>query len=69
MSKKSVKKMKSRMRYISNQYNKGAVSYEKARSTMQSYYGLMSHCATIGLQKWVKSNIDFDVESERNEKL
>ena len=69
MSKKSVKKMKSRMRYISNQYNKGAVSYEKAKSTMQSYYGLMSHCATIGLQKWVKNNIDFDVKNERNEKI
>lgn len=68
MSKRTVKKMKSRMRYVSNQYNQGKISYNEARSTMQSYYGLMSHCSTIGLQRWIKKNIDFDIDNEKEKK-
>lgn len=26
---------------------------------MQSYFGLMGHCSTHGLQKWIEKNIIF----------
>ena len=26
---------------------------------MQSYFGLMKHCSTYGLQKWISENVIF----------
>ena len=26
---------------------------------MQSYFGMLSHCSTHGLQKWIEKNIVF----------
>ena len=42
-TRQSVKKMKARMRYISKEYKEGAINFEEADATMQSYFGLLSH--------------------------
>lgn len=55
----SVKKMKARMRYIAKEYEAGLIDFDAVDATMQSYFGLMSHCSTHGLQKWIEKNIIF----------
>lgn len=57
MTPKSAKKMKARMRYIAKEYEAGLIDFDAADATMQSYFGLMGHCATHGLQKWITENI------------
>lgn len=56
-TKNSVKKMKARMRYISKEYKEGLINFEEADATMQSYFGLLGHCKTYGLKKWIERNI------------
>lgn len=55
----SVKKMKARMRYIAKEYEAGLIDFDAVDATMQSYFGLMCHCSTHGLQKWIEKNIIF----------
>lgn len=55
----SVKKMKARMRYIAKEYEAGLIDFDAVDATMQSYFGLMRHCSTHGLQKWIEKNIIF----------
>lgn len=55
----SVKKMKARMRYIAKEYKAGLIDFDAVDATMQSYFGLMGHCSTHGLQKWIEKNIIF----------
>ena len=55
----SVKKMKARMRYIAKEYEAGFIDYDAVDATMQSYFGMLGHCATHGLQKWIENNITF----------
>ena len=55
----SVKKMKARMRYIAKEYEAGLIDFDAVDATMQSYFGLMGHCSTHGLQKWIEKNIVF----------
>lgn len=59
MTAKSAKKMKKRMRYIAKEYQAGLIDFDAVDATMQSYFGLMGHCATHGLQKWIEHNIVF----------
>ena len=58
-TKQSVKKMKARMRYIAKEYKEGIINFEEADATMQSYFGLLSHCKTYGLKRWIECNIVF----------
>lgn len=51
--------MKARMRYIAKEYKAGLIDFDAVDATMQSYFGLMSHCSTHGLQKWIEKNIIF----------
>ena len=62
MTPKAVKKMKARMRYIAGEYGEGLIDYDAANATMQSYFGLMGHAATHGLQKWIANNIKFQYQ-------
>lgn len=55
----SVKKMKARMRYIAKEYEAGLIDFDAVDATMQSYFGMLGHCATHGLQKWIEKNIVF----------
>lgn len=55
----SVKKMKARMRYIAKEYEAGFIDYDAVDATMQSYFGMLGHCSTHGLQKWIENNITF----------
>jgi hypothetical protein len=57
MTPKSVKKMKARMRYTAKEYEARLIDFDAADATMQSYFWLMGHCATHGLQKWITENI------------
>lgn len=62
MTPKAVKKMKARMGYIAGEYGEGLIDYDAANATMQSYFGLMGHAATHGLQKWIANNIKFQYQ-------
>lgn len=67
LTKKSVKKMKKRMKYIAKLYSEGKITFEKADATMQSYYGQMKHCAAHGLRRWIEKNITIEREVKSNE--
>ena len=58
-TKQSVKKMKARMRYIAKEYEAGLIDFDAVDATMQSYFSMLSHCSTHGLQKWIEKNIVF----------
>ncbi len=55
----SVKKMKARMWYSAKEYEAGLIDFDAVDATMQSYFGMLSHCSTHGLQKWIEKNIVF----------
>ncbi len=55
----AVKKMKARMRYIAKEYEAGLIDFDAVDATMQSYFGMLGHCTTHGLQKWIEKNIIF----------
>ena len=55
----AVRKMKARMRYIAKEYEAGLIDFDAVDATMQSYFGMLGHCATHGLQKWIENNITF----------
>lgn len=59
MKRKPLKKMKTRIRYIEKEYAAGLIDLETVMSTMQSYYGMMSHCSSYGLWRWIEKNIIF----------
>lgn len=59
LTKKAVVKMKARTQYIAKEYEAGLIDFDAVDATMQSYFGMMSHCATRGLQKWIEQNIIF----------
>ncbi len=59
LTKKSVRKMKARMRYIAKEYEQGLIDFETVNDTMQSYFGLMKHASTYGLQRWISKNVIF----------
>lgn len=48
-----------RMRYIAKEYEAGLIDFDAVDATMQSYFGMLSHCSTYGLQKWIEKNIVF----------
>lgn len=37
----------------------GLIDFDAVDATMQSYFGMLSHCSTHGLQKWIEKNIVF----------
>jgi len=47
------------MRYIAKEYEAGWIDFEAVDATMQSYFGMLGHCTTHGLQKWIEKNIIF----------
>ena len=55
----TVKKMKARMRYIAGEYANGLIDFDSVNATMQSYFGMLGHTASDGLQKWITENIVF----------
>lgn len=61
-TKQSVKKMKARMRYIAKEYEAGLIDFDAVDATMQSYFGMLSHCSTHGLQKWIEKKYSFQTK-------
>lgn len=59
MNRKPLKKMKARIRFIEKQYAEGLIDLEAVQNTMASYYGMMSHCNSYGLRRWIERNITF----------
>lgn len=43
-------KMKRRLKYVKDQYNKNQISFDKVNSTVQSYMGIMKHCNSYNMQ-------------------
>ena len=58
-TRQSIKKAKARMRYIAKEYEAGLIDFDAVDATMQSYFGMLGHCSTHGLQKWIENNIKF----------
>lgn len=55
----TVRKMKARMRYIAKEYEAGLIDFDAVDATMQSYFGMLGHCAAYGLKTWISENIVF----------
>lgn len=55
----TVYKMKARMRYIAKEYEAGLIDFDAVDATMQSYFGMLGHCAAYGLKTWISENIIF----------
>lgn len=59
LKRKSLRKMKARIRYIQKEYESGLIDFEDVDNTMQSYFGQMSNFDSYGLRKWITENIAF----------
>ena len=59
LKRKSLRKMKARIRYIQKEYESGLIDFEDVNNTMQSYFGQMSNFDSYGLRKWITENIAF----------
>lgn len=59
LKRKSLRKMKARIRYIQKEYESGLIDFEDVNNTMQSYFGQMSNFDSYGLRKWIAENIAF----------
>lgn len=75
LRKSTALKMKRRLKYLKNQYNKGEIEFEDVRASVASYHGLLKHCNSYRLsQKLFDSLIlkrnhdnEEDIEAEKNE--
>ena len=47
----TVKRMRSRIKYIVKAYERGEMTLKEVNATMQSYFGLMKHCTNEGLKE------------------
>lgn len=47
----TVKRMRSRIKYIVKAYEHGEMTLKEVNATMQSYFGLMKHCTNEGLKE------------------
>lgn len=63
LKRKSLRKMKAKIRYRQKEYAAGLITFDKVNATMQSYFGTMKHFDSYGLRRWISENIVF----QRNE--
>ena len=47
----TVKRMRSRIKYITKAYESGEMTLKEVNATMQSYFGLVKHCTNEGLKE------------------
>jgi len=47
----TVKRMRSRIKYITKAYERGEMTRKEVNATMQSYFGLVKHCTNEGLRE------------------
>lgn len=47
----TVKRMRSRIKYITKAYERGEMALKEVNATMQSYFGLVKHCTNEGLKE------------------
>lgn len=47
----TVKRMRTRIKYIAKAYERGEMTLKEVNATMQSYFGLMKHCTNEGLKE------------------
>lgn len=47
----TVRRMRSRIKYIVKAYERGEMTLKEVNATMQSYFGLMKHCTNEGLKQ------------------
>ena len=47
----TVKRMRSRIKYIVKAYERGEMTLKEVNATMQSYFGLLKHCTNAGLKE------------------
>lgn len=51
LRKSTVKRMRTRIKYIVKAYERGEMSLKEVNATMQSYFGLVKHCTNEGLRE------------------
>ncbi|WP_427340947.1 reverse transcriptase domain-containing protein [Caloranaerobacter sp. DY30410] len=56
MKKKSVKKIKKRLKFIKKEYEAGRIEFDKVNATVQSYLGIMKHFNSYNLRKKLFDN-------------
>lgn len=59
LKRKSLRKMKARIKYIQKEYQQGLIDFEDVNSTMQSYFGQVKNFNSYGLRTWVHDSVTF----------
>ncbi len=59
LRKKTTKHIKHALKAIESDYAEGKISFDKALSTLNSYWGMTEHCNGYNLQRWISENIVF----------
>lgn len=49
--KDTVRRMRVRIKYVMKAYEAGEMTFKEVNATMQSYFGLISHCTNKGLRE------------------
>ena len=57
--KKSLRKLKSRLKFVAKEYAAGRMTLEKVDATVQSYYGAMQHFNSYGLRRKLLKTVVF----------
>lgn len=65
--KKSVIKMKQRLKEIKYLYGEGLIDYDEVKSTLASYFGLMKNCNSFYLRKKLSDTLVFKRKEKSNE--
>ncbi|MGJ9460136.1 reverse transcriptase domain-containing protein [Oceanobacillus sp. CF4.6] len=69
LSKKTVKKMKARLKYLKNSFARGEVNVDDVRSTLMSYLGLMKHANCYNLKNKILREFVLMRNTQDNEKV
>jgi len=64
LRKKSKKHIKNALKHCAEAYAAGHISYDKAMATVDSYFGMLQHCDSYHLRRWISDNIVFKRDAE-----
>lgn len=65
LRKKSVIKMKQRMKEIQHLYKVGSIEFSDVKATMASYFGILKHCDSFNLRKKLSETLVFKRKSNK----
>ena len=56
LRKDTVRRMRTRIKYVVKAYEAGQMTFKEVNTTMQSYFGLVSHCTNKGLREKIQKD-------------